>query len=80
MNAPEQDPELEPIADRLRAERPVPRAGFRADLRSRLLAARARRPAPHRRIRMLIVVYAGSGAALLVIAALGAAGAGPLAA
>jgi hypothetical protein len=80
MSPEERDPELDAIADRLRRARAVPRAGFRAAVRSRLLAAQAERPVPRRRGRLLIAAYGGAGAALLAIAALGAAGAGPLAA
>lgn len=73
-------PELDPIAERLQAERPIPRAGFRAELRRRLLFELERgRPAP-RRLRLLLAAYAGSGALLLVVAAVSVAGAGPLAA
>lgn len=77
---PREREELDGLADRLRGERPVPRAGFRAELRSRLVEARARRRAPRGRIRLLIAAYAGSGAVLLLVAAFGVAGAGPLAA
>ena len=34
------EPDLDGIAERLRTERPIPRAGFRAELRSQLLASR----------------------------------------
>jgi hypothetical protein len=77
MTRHDQDAELEPIANRLRDESPVPRAGFRAELRGRLLEVRR---APSQRVRLLVAVYAGSGLALLAIAAIGAAGGGPLAA
>jgi hypothetical protein len=77
MTRRDQDPEREPITHRLRNERPVPRAGFRAELRGRLLEVRR---APSQRVRLLIAVYAGSGLTLLAIAAIGAAGGGPLAA
>lgn len=77
----ERDPHrTDPTAERLHAERPVPRAGFRAELRARLLAAERRYHAAPPRIRVLIGAYAGSGAALLLIAAVGVAGAGPFAA
>ena len=73
------EPGLDAIVERLGAERPIPRAGFRAELRSHLIdASRERTPAP-RRLRLLITAYAVSGAALLVVAATGVAGAGPLA-
>ena len=62
----------------LEDSRPIPRAAFRGDLRRHLLARRAHtRPA---RLRYLIAAYAGSGTLLLVVAAAGVAGAGPLAA
>lgn len=66
------------IERRLEAERPVPHAGFRGELRRRLVtASTAARP---RRIRMLVAAYGGSGLMLLVVAAIGVAGAGPFAA
>jgi hypothetical protein len=69
--------ELESLVQRLR-RRPVPRARFRGQLRGRLLdaAEQASRPL---RLRFLTAIYAGSGVVLLAIAALGVAGAGPLA-
>lgn len=70
------DPDLRPVAERLRAERPVPRAAFRAELRAHLAEAPRERP----RIRRLILAYGTSGFALLAVATLGVAGAGPLAA
>jgi hypothetical protein len=69
---------LDRIADRLRAERPVPAPGFRGELRRRLLVG-GRRPIAPRRLRLLITAYAGSGAVLMAIAAIGLAGVGPLA-
>ena len=63
------------IEERLATERPVPRAGFRAEMRTQLLGSL--RKAPPRRLRLLITTYAGSGAALLVVAAVGLAGVGP---
>lgn len=83
------EPGLEPpevdaliaLAERLRAERPVPRAAFRGDVRRRLDPARGvrtrrRRPA---RLRLLVSMYLGSGTALLLLAATGLAGGGPFA-
>ena len=70
--------DTDPIAERLRAERPVPAPGFRGELRRRLLVADRRRPVAPRRLRLLMTAYAGSGALLLAIAAFGLAGAGPL--
>jgi hypothetical protein len=72
------DERSEPIVARLEAERPVPRAAFRGDLRRSLLAGAERRPAAPQRLRLMISVYAGAGAALLAIAAVGLLGAGPL--
>ena len=69
---------LEQLESRLRAERPVPAPGFRGELRRHLLG-QAERPAPGR-LRILIAAYGGSGALLLVVAAAGVAGAGPLSA
>lgn len=80
MERQDPEPELRAIADRLRGERPVPKAGFRSELRGRLLATRRRRRAPSQGLRLLIAAYAGSGSALVLIAVLGVAGAGPLAA
>jgi hypothetical protein len=72
---------LQSVADRLADERPVPAAGYRARLRSSLLqqggGAITSRPA---RLRVAILGYAGSGALLLVVAAVGLAGVGPFAA
>ena len=68
--------QLEEIDARLRAGRPVPRARFRGDLRRWLLAGGEGEPAP-RRLRLLITAYAGTGTALLAIAAVGVAGLGP---
>jgi hypothetical protein len=76
----EADPpqELIALAERLERERPVPSAGFRGDLRRRLLAGGdAQRP---RRLGALIAGFACSGILLLLAGALSAAGAGPLAA
>lgn len=67
------------IAEMLEAERPVPRAAFRGDLRRALLARERRAPQAPPRLRVMIAAYAGSGAVLLAIAAIGLAGVGPLA-
>ena len=72
--------QLELLARRLQAERPVPRPAFRGELRRRLIGELERRPAQVGRVRLLITAYAGSGAALLAIAVIGLAGFGPLAA
>jgi hypothetical protein len=79
MNDRLHDPDSDWVADRLAAERPVPRAGFRAELRHRLLHAGGAAPAS-RRMRTLIAAYAGSGALLLAMASVSVAGLGPLAA
>jgi hypothetical protein len=72
--------ELDRLIRRLDAERPVPRAAFRGELRRHLLESLDARPAPPRRLRLLIAAYGGSGLALLAIAAIGVAGTGPFAA
>ena len=75
------DPMLDdPVADLLRAERPVPRAGFRAALRARILSMSGARRAAPPRLRVLIAAYAASGAVVLLVIAIGTAGAGPFAA
>jgi hypothetical protein len=73
------DEALDSIAARLEAERPLPGAAFRGDTRRALLAEAERRPAAPRRLRLVIAAFAGSGTALLAIAAIGLAGVGPLA-
>ena len=72
--------ELDPIAERLKVERPVPRPAFRGDLRRRILTEF--RPQLDRppRLRPLIVAYTSSGLLLFAIAIAGLAGLGPLAA
>lgn len=74
------DSERNEIEERLSLGRAVPRAGFRAELRSQLLTSLGAAGRPPRRLRLLVTAYAGAGAALLVILAIGVAGAGPLAA
>jgi len=70
--------EIVRLAERLQRERPVPSAGFRGDLRRRLLgSARHTRP---RRLYALITGYATAGSLLLLVGALSAAGVGPLSA
>jgi len=72
---------LQSVADRLADDRPVPAAGFRAQLRRGLIdqggATITPRPA---RLRIAILGYASSGALLLVVAAVGLVGVGPFAA
>ena len=69
--------QLRAIAERLERERPAPRPAFRRRLGRNLIAD----PAESRgRIRLQIGVYATAGAALLLVAVIGVAGGGPLAA
>ena len=70
-------PDVERTAKRLEAECPAPSHGFQAGLRRQLTEARA---SARRRDRVLVAAYAGFGTALLAIAAIGLAGAGPFAA
>jgi hypothetical protein len=66
--------DLERLAARLVAGRPVPRPAFRGDLRRSIARA------PHaRRMRLRVAAYLVSGAALLAIATLGVNDVGPLA-
>jgi len=74
---PEMPEDLERLGELLHDERPLPAAGFRGDLRRRLMARRPGRPRPAR-LRVLVAAYAGAGAFLLALAAISAAGAGPL--
>lgn len=74
---PREREELSAIAQRLRYERPVPRLAFVAALRKALIGTEPEAP---QRAQRLIAAYAGSGLILLALAALGIAGAGPLAA
>lgn len=68
------------LAERLERERPVPRAAFRGELSRRLFGSPGRaRPRPES-LRSLVLAYSGSGFVLLLVAALGLAGAGPFAA
>jgi hypothetical protein len=67
------------IEERLVRGRPVPRAGFRAELRSDLLTSLEATGWRPRRLRLLVTAYAGAGAALLLVLAIGVSGAGPLA-
>ena len=73
MNAPTQD-----VEQTLQRSRPVPHPAFRGELRRRLMD----RPPAGKPVglRGLIVAYGGSGALLLLVAAAGVAGIGPLAA
>jgi hypothetical protein len=72
--------ELLPVAERLRASRPVPRAAWRGDLRRWLLSrAGAPRPRPAHLWARIGASFA-AGTLLLSVAALGVGGAGPFAA
>jgi len=71
--------DLEEIAARLEAERPIPSAAFRGELRRRLLGTPARQ-AERRRALALVASYATAGLVLLATAALGVFGVGPFAA
>jgi hypothetical protein len=65
---------LERLASRLVGDRPVPRPAFRGELRRRIVRA-----PQTRRLRLRVLAYLVSGAALLAIAALGVNDVGPLA-
>jgi hypothetical protein len=71
---------LSDLGDRLEGERPVPRAGFRAELNARLRELEEQRPVAWRprNLGRLVAGYCGAGSLLLAIAALGLGGAGPL--
>jgi hypothetical protein len=71
---------LDELADRLERERPVPRAGFRAELKADLIEAERARPVPWRprHLGRLVAGYCGAGSALLAVAGLGLTGSGPL--
>jgi hypothetical protein len=74
--------DLTAIGDRIQADRPVPHATFRGDLR-RLLIERtpsSRRRAASERWRVLTATYSALGALLLAVAAIGLVGVGPFAA
>jgi hypothetical protein len=59
--------------------KPVPRAGFRAELNAHLREQTQAPPAWRpQRLGRLVAAYAGSGVLLMVVAAIGLAGAGPL--
>ena len=68
------------VAERLLDAPPIPRAGFRAELKAHLVEREARGGATWRpkRLGAAIAAYAGGGMTLLALAALGATGAGPL--
>lgn len=66
---------LESLASRLVADRPVPRAAFRGELRRRVVAGAP----PARALRLHVAAYLASGVTLLGVAALGVTDVGPLA-
>jgi hypothetical protein len=65
--------------DRLRAERPVPRPAFRGALRRHVGSMQSSGAGRPRRLGLLIALYGGAGAALLVLGTAGLLGAGPFA-
>ena len=67
---------IDDFEDKLFDQRPRPTPAFRSEVRSRLLTGAKNRPA---QVRALIFSYAAGGTLLLAVAALGLAGAGPLA-
>jgi hypothetical protein len=73
------EPGLDPTEERLKGERPVPSPRFRSELRRRLSEHLSPDPARPERVRLRVAAYAGSGAVLLAVAAIGLAGTGPLA-
>jgi hypothetical protein len=67
---------LDCLAERLESERPLPRAGFRAELHMRFADVGQRwRP---RRLGLAVGAYLTSGLTLLSVAAIGLTGVGPL--
>jgi len=70
---------LEEVAARLEAERPIPHPAFRGEARRALLLSAGRHQAAPPRLRLMVAAFATSGFALLAIAAIGLASAGPLA-
>lgn len=80
MNEHDDMNEHDELIARLQQERPVPAAGFRGELRRGLISPASQRQGAPVRIRRLILAYAGTGTALLLIALVGVAGAGPFAA
>lgn len=81
LGTPAEDHELHELEERLRDERPVPRAAFRARLHQGLVELATEAPL-HARPRHLwprVVALAASGAGVLALVALGVAGSGPFA-
>lgn len=66
--------ELERLAARLVADRPVPRPSFRGELRRKVTTS-----SRHRALRLRVAIYLATGTALLAVAAFGVNGVGPLA-
>jgi hypothetical protein len=69
------DHDLEEISQTLARQRPTPHPVFRGGLRRQLLEREAGRRGGA--IRLAIAAYASAGGALMAVAALGVAGAGP---
>ena len=67
------------LEDRLRAERPTPTPAFRGGLRRSLVSAGTEGGGQPQRLRLLIAAYGAAGVLLLLVALVGAAGAGPFA-
>ena len=81
LGTPAEDDKLHELEKRLRDERPLPRAAFRARLHRGLVELAAEAPL-HARPRHLwprVVALAASGAGVLALVALGVAGSGPFA-
>jgi hypothetical protein len=68
----------DPLAQRLLARRPAPRATYRGALRRRLVALGPPTARPPR-LKTLAALYAAGGVVALVLAVLSVAGVGPLA-
>ena len=76
--APEERAALVRLAERLERERPVPRPGYRSQLRRQILEQSSTARVAGR-LRVAIAAYSSGGLALLAAATLGVAGIGPLA-
>jgi len=74
IQGPERDALLE-LSDRLTRSRPVPSAAFRGELRRMVVGHRP----PPSALRLRIAACLVTGTALLLVAALGVTGSGPLA-
>ena len=77
---PEEEAALAELERRLWDARPVPHPGFRATLRRELSEGDRPRLEWPAGLRLRVAAYASAGVALLAIAAVGVAGAGPFAA